>query len=268
MRSGKRTLRISVLFCAWTLPGFYTAPVLASCPPSHINETARVQRVHDGDTVRLSDGRKVRLIGINTPELARDNTPAQPYAIKARDALDKLLKRHDYQVSLSYGVDRKDKYRRTLAHLYLPDNENVQAFLLQNGYATAFTTPPNDRMADCYRQAESRAINKRRGIWALPDYQVLLPEQLGKKARGFRRIEGRVGEVRQSKKALWIYLPLNTRPGHLKVRIARKDLYNFNLHDLQQLVGKNIRLRGWLHPDKTGFFMNLRHPSSLSLLTK
>jgi endonuclease YncB( thermonuclease family) len=68
----------------------------ADCAADRIDELARVARVHDGDTVVLHDGRKLRLIGINTPELPREDSPGQPFAQEARAALATLLARSDY----------------------------------------------------------------------------------------------------------------------------------------------------------------------------
>ncbi|MCW9013449.1 MAG: thermonuclease family protein [Gammaproteobacteria bacterium] len=259
MHIQKRTLQLGVLFCVWLL----STHASANCPAFQIHETATVKSVHDGDTIRLNDGRKVRLIGIDTPELARNNKPSQAYAIEARNALSKLLKQHDNHIGLSYGTERFDKYRRTLAHLFLPDGNNVQDFLLRNGYATAYTTPPNDHMADCYRRSEATAIKQRQGIWSLNQYQIKLPEQLKTSEQGFRRIQGKIQSVQPGKQAWWINMPLNNRPGMIKIRIAKKDLQHFDLHSLRLLPNKTARIRGWLHPNKTGFFINLRHPSAL-----
>ncbi len=256
MQLSKRTLPVSVLFCAL---GFYSQITTAACPPSHIDEAVEVQHIIDGDTVKLKDGRKVRLIGIDTPELGRNNRPTQAYASKARAALVKLLKQSSNQVGLSFGAEHHDKYKRTLAHLYTPNGSNIQTFLLTNGYATAFTTPPNDRFSDCYKAAELKAINKQHGIWSLDKYKIKHINQLTTKDNGFQRIEGRVTNTSQSKKAFWIKLQDN-----LKIRIANKDLYNFDSYSLNQLKGKNIRIRGWLHTQKRGYFMALRHPSALT----
>jgi micrococcal nuclease len=251
----KKALIVSAFFCG---SAFFIPLSLANCPPDHINETATVLRIYDGDTVKLKDGRKIRLTGIDTPELGRNNRPTQAYASKAKNALIKLLKQSDNKIGLSFGVERHDKYKRTLAHLYLPDGSSIQAFLLRNGFATAFTTPPNDHFTDCYQTAELKARNSHRGIWSLNKYKVKRINQLTSSDKGFRRVEGKVTSISQSKKAFWI-----TLQGNLKIRIANKDLLYFDKHSLNQLKNKNIRIRGWLHPRKKGYFMALRHPSAL-----
>jgi len=263
--SKRRVLIIGALFFGLffnliiATPAFSTPELTARpCPPRSIDESVRVAYVHDGDTLKLQDGRKIRLIGINTPEVSRKNRPAQAFAYQARDALRQLVKQTDFKVSLSFGVDRQDKYNRTLAHLYLADGTNIQARLIELGLATAFTTPPNDRQADCYRHTEAVAIKSSRGIWSLDEYGIKASTQLTRHDRGFRRIQGRVERIKQSKKALWIHML-----GEVRIRIDATDLYNFDVYSLQQLEGKKIRVRGWLHAKKKGHFMMLRHPSSL-----
>ena len=261
IQSIKKALLIGAFFYVF----FITAhPVNANeCPPSKIHETAQIDYVHDGDTVKLKDGRKVRLIGINSPEVSHKNQPAQSFAYPARNALRAMIKQANQKVGLSYGLQRYDKYKRTLAHLYLADGTNVQAQLIKQGYATAFTTPPNDRLSDCYKKLEASIISQQKGIWSRSEYAVKQAQQLNKMDQGFRRIQGVVKSVQSTKKAFWIHLPNN-----LRIRIAQQDLYNFNLYSLQQLSNKNIRVRGWLHADNKTYFMMLRHPSALSLAIK
>ena len=250
-------LLVSALFYAFT-PA-QAGPAL--CPPDRIDTAAQVDYVHDGDTVRLKDGRKIRLIGIDAPELARDNRPAQAYARQARDALRQQIRTANGRLSLRYGSQRDDKYQRTLAHLFLPNGENLQAWLIARGLAKAFTTPPNDRYSDCYRRIEKTAMQQHLGIWSLARYQPMAPEQLGPRDSGFRRIQGRVTRVIQGNKGLSLYLG-----PRLLVHIRSADLKHFSLPQLQQLQGKTIRVRGWIHPGKKHFFMALRHPDALESL--
>jgi len=221
-----------------------------------------VRHVHDGDTLWLNDGRKLRLIGIDTPELARDQRPADAYAEQAREALRQLVRSSDYRISLSYGPQREDRYNRTLAHLYLLDGTSVQGHLLRQGLATAFTTPPNDTRSACYREAETQAMKKNRGIWSLPRYQSKTLQQLSSHDRGFHRIRGRVTRVYFGKKAVWIHLGRD-RGKSLRLRINHRDLANFDRRSLQTLQGKSIAVRGWLHPRKDHIFMALRHRDAL-----
>lgn len=259
----KRALLTGALFChffcLW-LPLQAHADKL--CPPASIDETVVARSASDGDTLRLADGRKIRLIGINTPELARDGQPAQPLANDAKTALNRLLAQSGNRIGLQYGSERFDTYQRLLAHVYLADGRSIQAALLEQGMATAFTTPPNDSGSDCYQSAEQLAMQQRRGVWALADYQPKTLNQLGRNDEGFRRIQGRVSRINRSTGASWIMLGEK-----LKIRIAANDLMYFNQSWLQNLTGKHVEVRGWVHPDKQGFFMQLRHPDAVKIIT-
>lgn len=258
----KRALLLGALFCPllylWLPPHTHASTL---CPASSIDDSAMVRSVSDGDTLRLEDGRKVRLIGINSPELGRDNRPAQPLAQHAKTALYRLLAESGNRINLQYGAERFDPYQRTLAHIYLTDGRSVQASLLEQGMATAYTTPPNAERSDCYQQAEQIAMQQRRGVWALAEYQAKNLHQLGPHDEGFRRVRGRVSRIDRSSNATWIMLSEK-----LKIRIASNDMLYFNQPWLQSLAGREIEVRGWLHPEQNRYFMQLRHPDALQVL--
>ncbi len=262
VKAKRKALLVPILKKALLISAFFIASNAQAldCPASHIDESAQLRYVHDGDTLKLKDGRKIRLLGIDTPELARKNQPAQPYAKKARDYLKQLLARHQNRLGLAYGIERKDKYGRNLAHLYLSNGQSIQASLLSAGLATAYVTPPNTNHSDCYRAAEKQAMLAGKGIWSLPQYQLKTLNQLSKQDKGFRRIRGRVSRSYGTSRGWWIVLG-----NRLRVQIKKQDLLYFKPRRLKQLVGKTITLRGWLHPSKKSFYMNLRHPDNMSV---
>ena len=92
------------------------------------SETAFIDRVIDGDTVE-SNGTSIRLLGINTPERG------ETYYLEAKEFLEELVL--NKTVRLKFGKDRKDMYGRTLAYLYL-GNENINQKLIEEGYANFY----------------------------------------------------------------------------------------------------------------------------------
>lgn len=234
------------------------------CPASHYDESAVVSSVHDGDTVRLKDGRKIRLIGINAPELARGDNPEQAFATNARDQLRQLIASNDNQVKLVYGKERQDRYKRTLAHLFLPDNQNLQAALIKRGLATASAYPPNTAFSECYRQVEQIARCQSLGIWSDENYATKKSTELETDAEGFHIVSGQVERVSESDKGIWLFLD-----GGLMIGIRTADLPNFDSNKLKSLHGQKVIVRGWLHPKnkvKKGvkFYLRLRHPSAIA----
>jgi endonuclease YncB( thermonuclease family) len=232
-----------------------------------VDEVAVVAQVIDGDTVRLQGGRSVRLIGINTTEIGRDGRPSEPLAEQAREALQSLLG-HRATVSLRYGQERHDRYGRLLAHLYLSDGRNVEAHMLKAGLAAQITVPPNSWRAACYRAAEQIARAANKGVWR-EYYRPLPVEAVRSDDRGFRMITGRVVRVGQSKRSWWLNFAPRPQRGEaakmMSVRISIDDLPNFDADELRALPGKNIIVRGWLHPYKNQPIMRLRHPANLEV---
>lgn len=245
---------VAILLCAG-------GAAAADCPADRIDEYASVSRVHDGDTIILQDGRKLRLIGINTPELPREDSPGQPYAREARSALAALLETGD-EIGLRFDEQRADRYGRLLAHLYLPGGANVQAHLLEQGYAMAIAVPPDLWNQECYQHAEQRAARAGLGIWGLGYFKPLaatgiVPDHVND---GFRFVRGRVVRSGSGANAVWLNLE-----GGLALRIARPDLRYFPGFDPRDFVGKIVIARGWLHARGAAPMMQIRHPSALKL---
>lgn len=230
-----------------------------ACTAEHSDETARVSHVIDGDTVILADDRRVRLIGIDTPEIGYDGRPSDPGAIQARDFLDKILSMQ-HTVHLIYGHEHFDRHGRTLAHLFLTDNTNVQAALLNKGMATPLTIPPNLQFTDCYRQHAELAIRNRRGLWELPQYQPVPAEKLAGTERGYRIITGKVRRVTESRSSIWINLERR-----VALRIKRDDLVYFEGIQLHNLAGQQVQARGWVYHRNGELRMQLRHRVDLQM---
>ena len=120
-------------------------------------DAATVARVVDGDTIELTDGRRVRYIGINTPERG------QPYYTEASEANRQLV--DGRQVQLEFDQDTFDQYGRTLAYIWV-DGVMANREIVARGYANTFTVPPNVKYDEAFRQAERDAREAGRGLWA------------------------------------------------------------------------------------------------------
>ena len=151
---------IPVLLLAFALLGHGQA---SRHPPAP--EAAFVTRAVDGDTVVLTGGERVRYIGVDTPELHHPHKPVQAYAREAMEFNRRLVE--NKQVRLEYDVDRRDKYGRLLAYVYLPEGTFVNAELVCQGYAHTLTIPPNVKFAKLFLQCQKEARENRRGLWGL-----------------------------------------------------------------------------------------------------
>ncbi len=245
----------------------FAAPAQAiDCPSDRIDEQVSVSGVSDGDTLRLSDGRRVRIIGINTPELAHDGRPADPLAEQATAELQRLVQTSRQRVGLRLGEEAQDRHGRLLAHVFLSDGRSVEAHMLQSGLASHVAIPPNLWGQDCFAQAENLARTAGRGIWALPAYRTPVDARElgmpGNTTSGFVLLHGVVERVGGSRHAQWIELQ-----GGVSLRVDHDLLPYFAGVNLNHLTGKRIEARGWLtRPGDKAPRMRLTHPSMLRVL--
>lgn len=135
-----------------------------------------VRHVTDGDTIVLDDGEKVRLIGVDTPEIhddqgrnaaharrsGRSEATVDAYAEKARDFLAAAVE--GKRVRLEYGPERFDKYGRSLAFVYRDDGLFLNAEIIRRGYGFAYTRFPF-KYSDDFKRYETEARRNREGLW-------------------------------------------------------------------------------------------------------
>lgn len=131
-------------------------------------ETATVTRVIDGDTVELSDARKVRYIGIDTPEVVDPRKPVECFGREAKEENKRLVE--GKTVRLEKDISETDKYGRLLRYVYidLPAQAGdimVNESLIRHGFAYASTYPPDVKYQKRFLEAEQEAQKNNRGLW-------------------------------------------------------------------------------------------------------
>lgn len=128
------------------MPAALAAAIIACTAPA----------VHDGDTLRCGADR-IRLFGVDAPELRRGQTPAEPYAYAARDELIRLTRG---RVGCR-PIDR-DRYGRIVAKCWSSLSPDLNAALIRSGYATEYRRYSKG----LYAKAEDDARQAGRGAWA------------------------------------------------------------------------------------------------------
>jgi micrococcal nuclease len=124
--------------------------------------TATVTKNTDGDTLHLSGIGRVRLIGVDTPEVYGG---AECYGHEASAFTARVLP-PGTRVRYRLGIEPRDRYGRALAYLWLRDGRFFNLMLVERGYAQVLTIPPNVDYADRFRDAQRRARDAGRGLWS------------------------------------------------------------------------------------------------------
>ena len=230
-------LKKASLAGAFFVSAIWLSSAQAYCPAPTGLTSVTVQRVVDGDTLRLSDGRSVRMIGLNTPELGKQGRSDEPFAVAARKRLQALVDASGGRVGLLPGTQAKDHYGRTLAHIYSASGANLEAQMLADGLGYQVAVAPNVDLVACQQAAERSARKAGLGLWR--QSPVLKAAQIQRS--GFAVISGRVSKVQRNRGGIWIELQ-----DALVLRVAPNLVGQFDNARLLALKGKQIEARGWI----------------------
>jgi len=217
---------------------FASPSLSATCPLYAWDQTARLKAVNDGDTITLENGRLVRLIGINTPEVNhRKLSKSEPYALEAKALLEKYLRPGD-KLHLIYDHTQKDKYGRLLAYVYSKTGRDLALLQLQHGYAQQWVIGNNDKFWRCVQKAERQARKRKKGIWQ--DVKVLSASRLSKSDKGYVYIRGHITAIEESKGSIKLILDrrLVVSISHSNLSRFKNNAIHFSLHDKLLITGK------------------------------
>lgn len=232
-----------------------------------IGDTSVVAAVVDGDTVRLADGRDVRLVGIEAPKPAPGgrNRAMRELAGQAISALESLVLGR--AVTLHYGGRESDRHGRRLAQLSLADGSWVQGILLRRGMARVRSFADNRALVHEMLEQERAARAARRGIWSHPAYAIRSARIERSDLGTVQIVEDRVREVAEVRGKVYLNFGADWRTDftvvldrHAAARFRRAGLEPLALRD------RRIRVRGWLD-DYNGPMIAATHPEQIELLT-
>lgn len=134
------------------------------------SERVFISRVIDGDTVDLEGGKRVRLIGIDAPEMWMDPPTATQsgragcFAEESKNKLKELVE--NKEVRLEKDVSETDKYDRLLRYVFVGE-ENVSEVIIRDGFARLATYPPDTKYYAKLKIVEKEAKEKRLGLWGM-----------------------------------------------------------------------------------------------------
>ncbi|MCL5030119.1 MAG: thermonuclease family protein [Bacteroidetes bacterium] len=166
MKSLTKIILIALLLLLFNVSNCQSLPQYL---PYSYSIKSTVARVIDGDTFVLSDSQHVRMLGINTPEIARLNKPAQPFADSAAHFVKTLIE--GKQVRLTFDENTYDIFGRVLAYVWLTDVTGkdslwIQAELLKAGLCRISHYPKGKRYYDLFYNLRRTARRQHLGIWS------------------------------------------------------------------------------------------------------
>lgn len=280
MRGLKRecTYVVVLVLMAVSVPTNSASAQPVSAPPTQsctldLGPRVTVTGIKNSETLELSDGRSVRLIGALGPRpplntASEKNWPAET---QATAALEKLVLGRD--VRLGFGPVKTDRYGRLLAHVFGWQHGRrywVQGELLAHGHARAYALRDH---STCLRELlahERLAKTPARGLWLRRAYRELRPAPprwlLANRRHQFALITGIVRNVAIVRSAVYLNFGEQWRTD-FTASTTRRALRESGLSVAQMtaLKGKRVRVRGWIER-RNGPFIALADPRLIEVL--
>ena len=171
----KKTRKLIILFLALIITLFSTSLIKKEIittekdTKSSLSITGNVVKVVDGDTVDVSikgNVKRIRLLGVNTPETVDPRKPVECFGKEASNKTKTELL--DKNVTLEQDPTQADidKYGRLLRYIYLEDGTNYNKKIIVDGYAYEYTYETPYKFQKEFKEAQKFAEENRKGLWA------------------------------------------------------------------------------------------------------
>ncbi len=280
-------LMTAVLFSAWAGMSQATddsdAGDLYADSLHLLPQSGQVAGVIDGRTVRLTDGREIRLIGLDVPQPPLGSIPQQSVAMDdvgvrqdpqqaddnflahaARSALETMLL--GKTVTLRFSQQPMDRYGRWLAHVIRDDGLWIQGALLSDGWGWVHSFRDNRARIGEMLALEAVARRNKSGIWADPAYRVLTATTAREAMGRFALIEGRVHQVAVVRGTTFLNFGHNWRED-FTIRITNRDRRRFEAagYSMSDYQGRRVRVRGMVE-SWNGPMIRIDHPERIEIL--
>lgn len=225
---------------------FLSLLLILSCNQANYSQI-KVLEVIDGDTVRLSNRRLLRYIGMDTPEVRiKDNGGnfvyrPQPFSLEAKEFNRKLVE--GKFVRIEFDIEKTDRYGRLLGYCFV-DETFVNAKLIEQGYAVLYTYPPNVKYVDLLVASQKKAGESKKGLWG--SFGVIDHSQAGEYIHQIRSVEGVVVDTYKSAKCVFLNFGQDYK-NDFTVVIFDNSLSAFSREDIDPLSfynGKKVRVSG------------------------
>ncbi|MCD8563253.1 MAG: thermonuclease family protein [Alphaproteobacteria bacterium] len=267
-------LRFLLLLLFMSVPALAQERAQESLPTTSFKDlkpvqTRRVLEVIDPLTVQLEGGQLYSLSGIEIPDFNPYNPG--PITQTSMRVLKDMLSGAEVTIyqpaDIKGGGDVTDRMGRHLAQIQKKEDGSwVQGTLLALGLARVKTERRTPQMAAEMLALEEQARNSKIGLWALPDYKILTPEETPEKKGSFQVVQGKVISTSMKQNRVYINFGNNWKDD-FTVTIKPEFRSNFFKGKLDplKLNGKTIRVRGWIE-DYNGPFIEIDHPERIEVL--
>jgi len=233
--------------------------------------TGRVKQVIEGDLVELLDGRTVRYIGVNSPNIRQRLagkwvTVSEPLSFEAKSFNQGLVQ--NKKIKLEFDSLQEDNFGNVLTYCFIKKDKKrifVNSEILRNGFGFFTVSIPNIKYIDKFAAAQIEAFENRRGIWQ--NEKEISPEEARKYTGKRKYVEGKIVAAKENPDTL-ILLFHNWRRSFLKLVIPKKYadyFYSKEINPLTFYQGKKIRSFG-LIDEYSGPEMAITHPAQIEII--
>ena len=237
--------------------------VLFQCFNQNINypKFAVVKDVIDGDTILLSNGKMVRLLGLNTPETKmningewreKESLWGKRAYVFSKDTLK------NKRIRIEYDKERKDIYGRLLGYVFLGD-DFINKILLNKGLAVIDVRAPNFKYLKSLSLSFKNAKEHGRGIWS--DLNIIDSKDAYRYEGEIVAVKGEVIDIYNGEELIFFLLPFE-----FKFVIFKKSVPDLDLDRLLDLKGKTIEVSGMVKKYKSSHQMVIHHLYQLEVL--
>lgn len=162
---------VVIEFVRQSVPWSSAAPAepIASLPKDRVAGPFKVDKVVDGDTIWVQEGDrsvKIRLIGLDTPEVHDPRKPVQCFGVEASDHAKQELTGKSVYLEADPSQNGKDKYGRDLAYVWTASGQLFNLEMISEGFGFEYTYDVRYRYQQQFRAAEDDARKNGRGLWA------------------------------------------------------------------------------------------------------
>lgn len=268
----RATSGLLLLLAALALP--IAAPAAGAEPPpgppapgaSAKAEQVRPVEALDGDTLRLADGRLLRLAVIEAPKRPLDVAADQPWPLAeaARAALAELAVARDW--ALVPAGTPYDRYGRLLGHLVDEEGNWLNAQLVAAGLARVVSRADLRLWAAALLEVERLARAQGLGFWAVRAYRVLPADEAHFGLNRLALVEGRVRAVATVRQRTYLNFGEDWREDFTaSLEPAVRRLFEQEGLEPTGYEGRLLRVRGWVLP-VNGTLIEITHPEQIEVL--